>query len=255
MKTKSPLKSAPLRVPGQSLDEQIQELMDDKVAPLLYAAGTFVVVAMAEWVRYFSKQPPQPWLHTVIAVIAISFVGWKLRGARTRLRQLKQGLDGERVVGQMLERTRTLGFKVFHDVPTGDANIDHVLIGPRGVYTIETKTISKPSRGACNVRVMADGIRMNDQMLDRNPLIQAKAQAAWLRGYFGEASFKTAVRSVVLFPGWFVEPHDRAAAGAWVLEPKALESFLAQERESLTPEQADAMALALAAHIRAMAKV
>jgi hypothetical protein len=43
--------------------------------------------------------------------------------------------------------------------------------------------------------------------------------------------------------------------GAWVLEPKALESFMANEKESIPQEHASAMALALANYVRAQSKL
>ena len=38
------------------------------------------------------------------------------------------------------------GFAVFHDVPGDKAfNVDHVVIGPQGVFAVETKGRGKPA--------------------------------------------------------------------------------------------------------------
>jgi hypothetical protein len=42
--------------------------------------------------------------------------------------------DGEKAVGEFLERFREKGYRIFHDIVGGDFNIDHVLIGPSGIY-------------------------------------------------------------------------------------------------------------------------
>ena len=48
-KAVSPLKAKPLRNPGQSLDEQLQELLDDKLIPAFWTAALLVMVAFLEW--------------------------------------------------------------------------------------------------------------------------------------------------------------------------------------------------------------
>jgi Nuclease-related domain len=245
----------PLRVPGQSLDKRIDHVLDEKVLLPLLAVGMCVCVSFLEWGRFIFKIPPQPVAVTVLLFAVSIWATWRIRRAWRELKALRLGRNGERFVATYLESLRPLGFWVYHDVPTGGANIDHVLIGTRGIYTIETKTLSKPDKGDCKIRINSDGISANGQMLSRNPLTQAKAQAGWLRHYFGEASFNVPVKPVVLFPGWFVEPNDRKAAGAWVLEPKALESFIKQESETIPQENARAMALALASYIRAQAEL
>jgi hypothetical protein len=42
---------------------------------------------------------------------------------------LMQGREGEKAVGQYLERLRARGYQVLHDIPGENFNIDHVLIG------------------------------------------------------------------------------------------------------------------------------
>jgi hypothetical protein len=54
-----------------------------------------------------------------------------------------RGARGESVVGRQLARLPT-GWWVLNDVPVGHrgANIDHVVIGPGGVFTLNTKNLS-----------------------------------------------------------------------------------------------------------------
>lgn len=74
-------------------------------------------------------------------------------------------------------------------------------------------------------RILVDGFEP-----DRNPVIQAKAQATWLREVLAESTGrKFPVRPVVLFPGWFVEQGKGTTREIWVLTLKALPSFLARE--------------------------
>lgn len=185
--TSSPLKFSPLRVPGQSTTDKLIDNAWDSIAGPYTIAVVLGVVAASEWVRWYFKTPPSPWLYTTIAVAAGLWVYWKVQRGLAQADQLRQGRDGERAVAQYLEWFRTRDFFVFHDVPNGDANIDHVLIGTRGLYVIETKTLSKPVRGECVIKFSDGSLRANGRALDRDPIVQAKAQARWLYNFLAES--------------------------------------------------------------------
>lgn len=248
---RSPLDRArPLRVAGESLSNELNDVLyDHMLAPVLIALFTVVIAGM-EWWKYWQDMKPNPVLYSLIAVLSVFYAAFKIWNNKQRIAQIKLGRDGERVVAQYLEWFRSSNFFVFHDVPSGDANVDHVLIGPQGVFTVETKTHSKPMRGECKVTVKDGVVRANGAVLDRNPIVQAKAQANWMRNFLAESQFNAPVWPVVAFPGWFVEPFDTKAAGAWVLEPKALSKYIEREPERLSREQVQAMASALRSYIR-----
>ena len=248
---RTPLRAAPLRVAGQSVEAEIDMWRHEHgVVPLLTALFMLLLAGL-EWFRFWVRAPVSPWAMTVCALVATAYAVFKFRQTKKRLTELRLGRDTERAVAQYLEWFRTSGFFVFHDVPTGDANIDHVLVGPRGIYAIETKAASKPLRGECKATVQEDGIRLNGQLMTRDPIVQAKAQARWLHNFFKESQFKPFVQPVVLIPGWFVEPFDLRAIGVWVLELKALDAFIARQPERLTRDEVRAMGSALSSYIRA----
>lgn len=249
---RSPLDRTPaFRVAGQSLDEELDDVRYDHMLSPMMGAFFTIIIACLEWFRYLTNSPPSPWPYSFVAVLMTGYAVFKVLRTRKRVRQLKLGRDGERVVAQYLEWFRTSNFFVFHDVPNGDANVDHVLIGPQGVFTIETKTHTKPLRGECKVTVVDGVVRANGFVIERNPIVQAKAQAGWLRSFLAESQFNVRVWPVVVFPGWFVERFDYQAAGAWVLEVKALSKFIENEPERHSREQVQAMASALRSYIRA----
>ncbi len=64
-------------------------------------------------------------------------------GIRTSAQSFAAGARGERIVGRQLNRwAARYGWHVLHAVPVGQrgADIDHVVIGPFGVVTVNTKT-------------------------------------------------------------------------------------------------------------------
>ena len=252
---RSPIRPTPLRVPGQSLTRQMDDVSYDGILAPVLLALLMVVLAGMEWYRFEMNVKPSPWLFTAGALLTILYAGIRFKLTLQHVRNLRLGRDGERAVAQYLEWFRTAGFFVLHDVPNDDANIDHVLIGPRGVFTIETKTVSKPVRGECKVRVTDGKISVNGHAMSRDPLVQAKAQARWLSNFFAETHFKAFVQPVVVFPGWFVEPFDMKAAGVWVVEPKALDRFIEREPERFSRDQVRAMASALSSYVRSKAEL
>lgn len=254
-KERSPLdRAAPLRVAGQSITEELDGFLYDHVLTPFFIALFMVIFACMEWFRYFQDLKPNPIAYSGVAVLAILYATIKIWRSRKHVRRMKLGRDGERAVAQYLEWFRSANYFVFHDIPNGDANVDHVLVGPAGVFTIETKTLSKPQRGPCKISVVSSVVHANGKTLDRDPIVQAKAQAGWLKSFLAESQMVVHVQPVVVFPGWFIEPFDMKAAGAWVLEPKALSKFVENEPVRLPREQVQAISSALRSHIRAHAK-
>jgi Nuclease-related domain len=219
MSSKSPLKAKPLRNPGESTDAELRRWTEDHLMdPFFFAAG-FFVVAFVEWFGYLTHSPRRPLLFSCVAVVALVFAIWRVWVNRGRLRQLKLGRDGERVVGQFLERLRDGGGQVFHDIPGQGFNLDHVVISRHGVYAIETKTLSKPWPKAV-ITVEGDSLRVAGHIPDRDPIQQVTGAARWLECLLEQSTGKRfTVRGVVVFPGWFVEQRSERGP-VWVLEPK-----------------------------------
>lgn len=250
---KSPLKDKPLRHAGQSLEEERQRLIEDKLESPLLLAVFFCTLAGLEWWRYFNPFTPQPGLYTTVAILGVAFAAWRYFRVVPRMRALRLGLEGERVVGQYLEGLRAKGCSVFHDIVGPTFNIDHVVIGPAGVFTIETKTWRKPARGDARIRFDGETLVAGNRAPERDPIVQARAQASWLRQMLSESTGKAfETWPVVLFPGWYVDQAPGSLQRLWVLEPKALPAFLDREPARLTAEDARLAAYHLSRHIRAV---
>jgi len=253
MSSQSPLKGKPLRVPGQSLDQEIDRWVIDTASGYYFAAAFPCMLAAMEWVGYLTHSPRHPILFSSIAAIAVPIAVWQFWRIRGRVRQLRLGRDGERVVGQFLERLRDGGGQVFHDVPGQGFNLDHVVISPYGVYAIETKTLSKPWPKAA-VTVEGDSLRVAGRIPDRDPIQQVTGAARWLECLLEQSSGKHfAVRGVVVFPGWFVEQRSERGP-VWVLEPKALPAFIEQEAVSVSPADVALAAFHLSRYVRSEAE-
>ena len=147
-----PIRHRPLRNPGDSLLEEHFETLG-RCLPWIAVAGFMCVYAVIDWFRAYGVLPPAPYFSTIVAValVVIAVVVWR-RTAR-QVDRLRVGRAGEQAVGQLLETFRAEGFDVMHDICEDGFNVDHVLIGPPGVFVVETKTHRK--RG--NKHVTFDG--------------------------------------------------------------------------------------------------
>jgi hypothetical protein len=209
------------------------------------------MLAAMEWVRDLLAASPSPWVYTVVAAGAMVFALWRRRQLIVEVRKLRLAMDGEKVVGQYLESLRERGYHVFHDLIGTGFNIDHVLIGPAGVFTVETKTWSKPAKGEAKIRFDGRSILRGTYKPDRDPIIQASAQSGWLRELLKESTGREfPVWPVIVFPGWFIEKTGESKKPLWVLEPKALPGFLAKEPARMSPEDVKLATYHLSRHIR-----
>ncbi len=250
--SRSPLKAAPLRYAGQSLDEEIQRVLDDEVFVYIMMATFAIVLALYEWWSWYANTPPQPIVFTLVALGALAYTVRKVVLARRKLKSLRLARDGERIVGQFLEGLRENGYRVLHDIVGDNFNIDHLLIGPKGVFTIETKTMSKPARGKSEIEYDGTQILVNGFMPDRDPVVQAKAQAHWIKDLVKELTGKSImVRPAVVYPGWFINQTQKGSwPDVWVLNPKALETFIENSDGKLSDEDVRSFHSHLSRYVR-----
>jgi Nuclease-related domain len=249
---KSPLKDPPLRAPGQSLGEEIQRILDDEWMPYFLTTLLFCVFAALEWLRYYRTYPPSPRLVTATAVLLLVYTAFRMYRMRPTIRALRLGMEGEQVVGQSLEELRTRGALVFHDIRAKDFNVDHVVVSPKGIFVIETKTRSKPKGPGATVRYDGKKLFVNGNAPTRDPIQQVQAISAWVQELIKKSTGKYfPVRPVVLFPGWYVETENANAHDkVWVLNPKCLGSFIKNEKVDLPPEDVTLISFHLSRYIR-----
>ena len=216
----------------------MERLVGDRLTPVYMAAAFIVMLAVYEWRRSLISAPPHPVPISILAAAIVGYAVYRFLNLRKRMRSLRLGLEGEKVVGRHLEALRANGYRVFHDIPAKGFNVDHVLVGPAGVFAIETKTYSKPVKGDAKATYDGDRILVNGWEPERNGVAQVRAVRDWVRDLLFETTGKHyQVRGVVLMPGWWIDPPaDKARADVWVLNPKALLSFLEHEPVVLKEE-------------------
>ncbi|MGH2850050.1 MAG: nuclease-related domain-containing protein [Solirubrobacteraceae bacterium] len=73
-----------------------------------------------------------------LCAIALTFLVDRL--ASPIVDRWHRGAVGEEQVGKIIDGLREQGWLAIHDAHTGRGNIDHILVGPAGLFTVETKS-------------------------------------------------------------------------------------------------------------------
>ena len=241
---RSPLKQPPLHNPGDSLLGQRFDLLGEQVLPHFSAAIMLIVLSGYMWAIQLGWMPVHALPITIIAFGWCIFTLWKYKKVIQQVRLINSGLAAEKAVGQFLEQFRAQGYKVLHDIPvkTGETafNIDHLLIGPNGIFTIETKYRKKPMRGECIVTYDGQKVLINGLAPDRDPIIQALKQAKWVNDYLKSctALSDVPITPIVVFPGWFADYRQSASAKVKVVNEHFVGACLLDSPHQLAPHDA-----------------
>ena len=243
------LRTPILRQPGQSLDEALAKMHDDDFGPIAAMIVLFIFLAILEWLRWVFPIGPQPWIASAIALIVL---WWGIRRAR-KLRSIKDNLrlgrDGERMVAQTIAPLAADGFVILHDLPGDGFNLDHVLIGPTGVFVIETKTRSRFKKKP-KVTLVEGIIHVDGRPEIDDSRGQARAAAKWLEALLDRLLGEhVPVQPVVVFPEWYVEIDRPYELPVWICNPKGLLTFIPKARRKLDREMAGKIHHALVGHM------
>jgi len=236
--TKSPIKDLPVHQAGASSRKYVDKLIDEKAIEPVLMASLIVLLAIMEWFNYFLKVPiAVPIIFSIAAVVAVVWVFFKVRAVHSKVKALRLGIMGEEAVGQYLEeKLRPMGCQVMHDIPGAAFNLDHVVIGPTGVFCIETKTYSKPAHGSPIIEYDGEKVTVDGFTPDRDAIVQVKSASRWLHDLLERTTGKKfIVKPIVLYPGWFVKKMP-ANAEVWVLNHKNLPTFISNTKNTLPPE-------------------
>ncbi len=249
---RNPLTSDLLRGPGETLRERLDEINSDILwnVTILFSMPT-LLYSMYLTLQLNEKKPGIVVLVTYIVLgvgVSIRTLLGMYKSMNLR-RQHALGLDAESATGQELNQLMREGFWVFHDCPADDFNIDHVVIGTSGVFAVETKGRSKPSRndGSAEREVVYDGTQLEfPGWVERKPLVQAERQAKWLQEWLTKkVGEPVSVQPVLALPGWFIK--RTKAGGIAVINGKNSTGFFlsGNNREPLTEQQVNRIVFAV----------
>lgn len=224
-----------LRGPGESLRQRIVELDQNVMGTALTMTliPWLAIGAIIWWVPMIGKQYAglALVLAALVLLVQISAMSWWVYRHVLRRRNFLMGYYGERAVAEELDK---LGkdYRVFHALPVigglDGLNLDHVVVGPTGLFVIETKTRRKgrTRKGFEAHKVFYDGRQLIWPWAEEADSVQqAMVEADWLSRWIRHMTgFEIAVRPVLALPGWWVETLTPGPVA--VQNPKNLPSYI-----------------------------
>jgi hypothetical protein len=147
-----------------------------------------------------------------------------------RSKDAERGAEAEEAVGTILENLPEGNF-VINDFNSGKGNIDHILIGPKGIFTLETKSHAG--------KVSFDGEKLlrNGKPFEKDFFKQAWAQCYLVREILAKWGIISPLpEPVILFTNAFIEVRGKAK-GIEIIGIKYFPKFLDRIPEKIsTPE-------------------
>ena len=235
---KHPFSGYPLPLAGDSSADRILNTIYNKMLFWWLSFFVFLAITLGSYLavdtRVFSVVTALFFLVAVIQTVA----WWP------RIRRMRQGLLGERLVAEYLNNSFRDGMKgtvrVYHDIPFETANIDHVVLCNQGVFVLNTKTMNL-LKDAENTLVYRENLlyfKKSEKPLMYDPVSQMNKEVVRFRkllrdcqnDYYGnKRGYKEPViRGVVVFPGWQVE-EDGETSVVWVMPPDELSGRISKE--------------------------
>jgi nuclease-like protein len=263
---RSAIKVKPLRRAGQSLEEKIDDIINEKGLNYATSFGVSLSMIIFVWAfLFFPLTPITAIVLSILALISAAFFFKKVLKVREELQSYKEGLRGERFMGDHLDELRETGCKFFHDfvVENIDAenklrrrNIDHIVVNSKGIFAIETKALRKNK--AQSEELSYDGSQityLDGRKLPKQPLAQAKTSAIDIKNYLlNNIGEKFTVQPVVIYPGWYINNitdwQKLSIHEVWVCNEGYLGGLINSGPDKLSPQQLKVISSKLSDYIR-----
>ena len=162
------------RLPGQSLRDEKERLIDNPLTLFYWSTAVLWALWAVEEFHAVTNHPPEPRLLLCLAIVATGISVIVFRRLFQAFRHLNRGERGELRVAEVLDDLRSHGYRAFHDLTRDGFNIDHVVVGPAGVFAIETKFRS--GQGEITFR-NGEGLFIDGFPEEKDSLKQARGNA------------------------------------------------------------------------------
>ena len=155
----------------------------------------------------------------LFAVAAIAVAFWWRHGL-LRVESFFKGARGEEAMAGLLSRLSD-DWHVFHDFEAGVHHVDHVLVGPAGVFAVETKNWRDP------VQLESGEIIVGGHVPNHPPIAQAASEAKAVKAALARAGWEGEVAPVVCFASGTFQGDFAQAGKVLVANAEAFVKWLA----------------------------
>ena len=184
-----------------------------------YLTARYLEVTRGGWVEIMGL--------AVFSLLLMLLIGLRLAriiGARNMMRLIHESrLATRRVLDPLLKEK----YRVFHDVVSDQFSIDHLVVGPKGVFAIQThaQPVSANKQSPDDRIVTYNGRELffpkgSEHGIVENARLNAEKLSHWLSGQTEEP---VAVRAIISLPGWTVR--RTSSEGIPIINPKQFASL------------------------------
>jgi hypothetical protein len=231
-KYRFPVEGPLRRLPGQSIREERERLFDDKVMGYFFAVLGTWLLAIWQWIYWWTGSKPSPGFVTVVASIVTIYCVYRIWRLYPEFRNLNLGEKGERRVSEVLRTLRDRNYVTFDDLLLEGVNVDHVLVGPGGVFAIETKTYSVFGNGIAGIAANGE-LHLSGRPALKDALNQARSSAALISAEVKRWTTREVwVTPIVILPGWRTDP-PKSETTVIVLNEETIAEFFKTRPEKL----------------------
>ena len=175
-----------------------------------------------------------PFAGLFVVSLMLTIVFW-WKGVR-RVESFFKGARGEEHVAGLLA-SLPAGYHVFHDFVAGGHHVDHVVAGPTGIFSIETKSWHG------SVAAEDGEILLNGRLPDRAPLVQATREATAVQAALKRAGWTTGdVKPVVCFASDTFADTQRTIGTTMVLNAAGVTAWIVGCPKILTGDEVERVA-------------
>lgn len=182
-------------------------------------AATVLTVFLPAWLRQFAAGA---WVTAVIA--AIAFVVYQSSATM----YLDFGAEAERWTAKALEPLQAGGWRIMNRVEFRNYDVDHILVGPGGIWVVETKWTGDDR----NLDEKSLKVREAVQQVEGN----ARTVGNWLKSLSGSSE----VRTAVVYWGPRLDPDlktgSRLISKTIVLAGINIDSLVTSQGDRLAPD-------------------
>lgn len=147
----------------------------------------------------FQLAKRQLWI-SIASIILVGAFYFVIKHAVDQFYNHFQGLKGEFKVNAILSQMWGLGYRYVYDLNlTKNGNIDHVVVGPTGVWVIETKHVDG------EIELIDGKLTKNKWPFSGDPLSQTYAEAQAVQGILVQNGFNLKVEPVLVFSEEFAK--------------------------------------------------
>ncbi len=168
----------------------------------------------------------------VLLCLSLVSLGYSLQQGLRRTQRFFVGARGEERVSGIL-RELPDRYHVFNDFAARGVHVDHVVVGPAGVFAVETKYW----RGRVTVE---DGCVLVDGRLpSRSPLDQVRREAHRVRQALAQSGWDGPVTPVLVFASDTFQAHIAEVQGTVIINSCEIRKSFGTERVILPPSELD----------------